>query len=181
MSSLQTENSFFREKVHLRLNLLPDREEVKVLDLFSADGSLWEEVKKQTSKKIHTLRIDRLPGKKGIYLQGDNLKFMASIDLSGFDVIDLDAFGVPTPQLGILFRRKYHGRVFVTFIHTFFGRLPTQMLVDLGYTRAMQAKTQVLFNKDHMRKIEAWLALKGKVTRIQGINIANKHYFSFEI
>ncbi len=181
MSSHQTENSFFNEKVHLRLNLLPDKEKIQVLDLFSADGKIWEEVQRRTDKQIQTLRIDKLPDKKGIYLQGDNMKFMSSINLSSFDVVDLDAFGVPTPQLDVLFKRQYHGRVFVTYIHTFFGRLPLQMLLDLGFTRPMLDKSQTLFNRDHMDKIKSWLWVKGKIPKIQGIHLGNKNYFSFEM
>lgn len=181
MSRVLTESSHAAAKVHLRLSFLPKKSKINVLDLFSADGGLWEAVKKKTPIKINTLRIEKLPGKSGIYLQGNNLQFMESLDLSTFDVIDIDAFGVPTQHLQILFDRKYKGRVFVTFTNPFIGVLPLKFLMDLGYSRAMLSKTKAIFCRDHMKKMEGWLAIKGGIRQVQEINIGNKHYFYFQM
>lgn len=75
MESVKTENSYFEEKVLLRLRFLPEGQDpVRVLDCFSADGKLWEAIKARTQQRIQVLRIEKLPDKKGIYLKGDNLK-----------------------------------------------------------------------------------------------------------
>ena len=37
-------------KILLRLKFLPKKDEIKVLDAFSGEGILWNEVKKRTSK-----------------------------------------------------------------------------------------------------------------------------------
>jgi hypothetical protein len=55
----QTDNSHLQEKVNLRIDNLPDLNTIKVLDLFSGEGLIWDTIKKQTSNDIKVLRIDQ--------------------------------------------------------------------------------------------------------------------------
>jgi hypothetical protein len=182
LKSALTENSYFADKVQLRLDHLPKKDTIRILDCFSADGSLWKEIQKQTAAKLLVLRIEKEKGKKGTYLPGDNLKYLKSLDLSTFDVIDLDAFGVPHAQLKIIFERLYRGHVYVTFIPGIGGlfRLPDAMLEEIGYTRAMVKKVPSLFARHPRRAMLAYLARHG-VQKTQIISIGRKHYFHFEI
>lgn len=178
MKPVLTENSYFADKVALRLAHLPNKSTLRILDCFSADGSLWQEIRKKTKKKLQVLRIEKERGKRGVYLPGDNLKYLSVLDLQQFDVIDLDAFGVPYEQLKILFDRKYAGHVYVTFIQSMFGRLPPAMLEEIGFTPAMTGKAPSLFNRAGRAHFLAYLGAHG-VKKTQIISIGRKHYLHF--
>lgn len=184
MSNLRTkktDNSFLWEKIDLRLETVNqiEKKTINILEAFSGDGLIWDEVKKQTDKKINILRID-IKNKKGSYLKGDNVKFLPSLDLSKFDIIDLDSYGVPYPQLKILFDMKYKGIIHVTFIQSMFGSLPKRFLYELGFTKEMIDKIPSLFNQNGMGKMKDYLSGKG-VRKIKGYFIDRKNYFYFKI
>ena len=93
MNSVQTDNSFLETKVKLRIDNLPAGE-CRVLDCYTGTGKIWRTIKQKTKKKIIVLGLE-LKNQGGVYLQGDNRKFLGSMDLRKFNVIDLDAYGVP--------------------------------------------------------------------------------------
>ena len=155
--SKKTDHSYFEEKVRLRISALPEGNPLKVLDLLSGDGRIWSEIQKRTGREIMVLRIDREPGKRGIYLQGDNRKY--NFDFSEFDCVDLDAYGVPFPQLERIFTSERHPRVlFITFIQSIWGTLPRKMLNALGYTDRMIKKVPTVFNRAGQEKFLRYLA-----------------------
>ena len=124
MNSVQTDNSFLETKVKLRIDNLPAGE-CNVLDCYAGTGLIWRTIKEKTQRQINVLGMD-LKKLQGIYLQGDNLKFLATMDISRFNVIDLDAYRVPYHQLKIIFSRKLHAETidFVTFIQSVYCCLP---------------------------------------------------------
>ncbi len=175
MNKAATDNSHFELKVKLRLDHLPDMDPVNVLDLFSGDGLIWTEVKQRVSKQINTLRIDIKPDKKGLYLKGDNLKFLQSLNLDEFDCIDVDAYGVPYKQLKEILSRNYKGIIFITYIQSVFGKLPKKMLMDLNYTAEMIRKVPTLFDRNGLLKLNNWLSLYG-IKKVKRFSIERKHY-----
>ena len=64
MSRVLTDHSYFEEKVRIRLDGLPVKNPVKVLDMFSGNGLIWSEIEKRTGREILILRIDRQRGKR---------------------------------------------------------------------------------------------------------------------
>lgn len=179
MSRVQTENSHFESKVALRQLLLPQKGHIKVIDAFSADGKIWEEIKSRCPEtKIDVLRIEKRNGRKRIYLKGNNVKFLKAIPLMEFDVIDLDAYGVPFDQLKVLFEKNYKGVVFVTFIQSVMGALPKKFMEELGFTEEMLAKCKTIFSADRLSKFKQWLANYG-VKKIEIISFGKKHYLGF--
>lgn len=106
MNRAQTDNSYFDAKIKLRIDHLPNKKFLSVLDLFGGDGLIWNEIIKQSGKDITVLRMDIKLDKPGVYLKGDNLKFLKVMDLNQFDIIDVDAYGVPYAQLKEIFRKK---------------------------------------------------------------------------
>jgi hypothetical protein len=181
MKTIQTDNDaqMFEVKIELRERLIQDKEEYKILEAFAGDGILWDTIrKKYPNKKFNVLRIDQKPGKKGVYLKGDNTKFISSMDLSKFDIIDLDAYGSPFLQLEIIFASNYKGPVICTFIQTMTGALNTGFLASLGYSKAMVKKCPSLFNIQGFDKMKAYLALKG-VKSVLYFSQSRKNYFSF--
>jgi hypothetical protein len=176
---LKTDNSHFEEKVRLRIDHLPEKNHITVLDCFAGTGKLWDEVKKRTKKDIKVLSIEKEHDKNPLALSGSNLKYINAIDLSRFDLIDLDAYGIPYRQLSILFQREYKGGIFVTAIQSCKGMLPNQMIIELGYTKSMIQKIPSLFNREGLGKIKNYLYLHG-VQSITGYFIERKSYFYFK-
>lgn len=176
--TVQTDNSFFEEKVLLRIQSIEKLSKIVVLDCFSGEGTIWKEVKRRTKKDISSVRMDMKGDRSGIYLKGDNRKFLLSMDLSEFDVIDLDAYGSPFNQLEIILKRKYKGIIHCTFIQTMFGGVNKDLLQKLGYSRTMIDKIPTLFNKDGMSKMGAYLGTY-KIPGIMGCFIDKKNYFYF--
>ena len=83
--SIQTDNAKLSEKVHLRKVATSHLNELKVLDLFAGENVLWSYF--QCSRYYG---VEQQKG-KGKNLYADNRKVIPTIDLSGFNVIDIDS------------------------------------------------------------------------------------------
>ena len=181
MNKAQTDNSFLGDKIALRLNNIPDKKNLRVIDAYSGKGTIWANIKKKYAGDISITRMDlKQNASDDFYFVGDNVKFLGGMDLSKYDVIDLDAYGVPYEQLKIIFNKKFKGICFVTFIQSLMGGLPKDFLVDLGYTREMIDKCPTLFAKAGLEKFKSWLALNG-VKSIKIRKHGRKNYLFFEI
>lgn len=181
MSRHQTENLYFRSKVNLRMNHLPKKKTIRVLDCFSADGKIWDEVKKLSNKEIIVTRIEMKKGKKGNYLVGDNVKYLKTMNINAYDVIDLDAFGAPIQQLEIIFKKaKKDLYLFITYNQVMFNRIPHVMLRKLGYTKKMIKKVPSLFTRNPVEKLKAYLSFYG-VQKIHIMSKDRKNYIFFKL
>lgn len=180
MNSRQIDNSFFSDKVALRLKHLPEKEEIKVLDCFSGKNRIWNKIKELSDKKINVLKIEK-KARKGIYLKGDNLKYLVLLDLQQYDIICLDSYGIPFKQLEIVFKKDYKGIVFVTFIQIQknYGTINFGILESLGYTKTMIKKCPTLFHKSGFDKFKKYLANNG-ISKIVHRGTENKHYIYFK-
>lgn len=178
----KTDNSFFFEKVDLRLETVNKihKESINVLEAYAGDGYIWHEVKSRTNKVINILRIDQKTDKEGIYLIGDNRKYLSEIDLSKFDIIDLDAYGIPFDQLEMVFNKKFKGYVHVTAIQSFMGQLPFGLLKAIGIPESFYNKSAIFFSRHGPDKIMKYLQLNG-VKNITGYFIEKKNYFYFNL
>jgi len=166
MNKAQTDNSHLLEKIDLRRETISmiGKDNILVLEAYSGDGVIWGEVKKSMPwVNIGILRIDKKPDRKGAYLRGDNIKFLKSIDLEPFDIIDLDAYGLPTKQLSIIFDRGFSGFVHCTFIQSGFGMLDNTLLNSCGYTKEMISKCPTLFCRNGMEKCSLICPIMGLV------------------
>lgn len=172
--------SLINAKVQLRINSIEHlTEPIRVLELFGGEGVLWNEVKKITGKEIKVLGIDKNKYKR-IQLQGENLKFIDSLDLNYFDVIDADAWGSPFYQVQKILDANYKGIVHCTFIQTMMGALSKEMLIRLGYTETMLKKIPSIFNKNGIDKFKNYLAKKG-VKEIFIVSENKKNYLYFNL
>src|SRR4051812_32373644 len=112
-STAKTNNDprLLEAKVLLRINSLPEKKDISILEAFGGEGVLWNIIKRrQPEKEFDILSIDKNKYNR-VQLQGDNLKYLQSFDLSQFDIIDLDAWGSPVKQLEVIFKKKYKGIV----------------------------------------------------------------------
>lgn len=178
----KTDNSHTEDKVMLRLETveLIKKDEVNVLEAYAGSGIIWKQVQARTKKKINILKIEMKDNKKGVYLKGDNSKFIPLFDYSIYDIIDFDAYGVPYFQLKTVFLKEFKGFVHVTFIQSGMGSMPNGLLEDLGYTKEMIKKCRTLFSKNGMQKMCSFLANNG-VKKITGHFIDRKNYFYFNL
>ena len=172
----KTDNHYLKDKIMLRASFIGD-EPHNVLDCFGGRGEVWAGVDIVTGKRHGRLPID-IREDVGFHLHGDNTSYLESLELSRFTVIDLDAYGVPYEQLKTVFKRRYKGIVFVTFIQTMMGQLPYGLLEDVGFSREMIQKTPTLFGRRGWEYFLQWLALNG-VKRIEHRSKGRKHYLGF--
>ena len=179
-AAIKTDNSELEAKVLLRLESLDDVAEspVRVLECYGGNGIIWEEVKSRTQRQIEILRIEKQSDRKGVYLKGDNLKFLGSIDFSDFDIVDLDAYGIPFAQLKIIFEKRFQGIVHVTAIQSAMRPLPTGLLTESGYSKEMLKKCRTLFYKSGDDQLLGYLAKKG-ISKIRRYKSGRKNYFWF--
>jgi hypothetical protein len=176
----KTDNSYFRDKVELRLRRLPEGD-VRVLDCYSGKGLIWAAVKKLSGRAdVKVLPIDHRPDKFDFHLHGNNLEYLESIDICRYNVIDLDAYGVPFEQIECLVRRKYRGLVFVTMIQSVMGQLPHGMLQRIGFTKAQLEKAPTLFGRRGWQYFLEFLAACG-VQKITHRSHGRKHYLAMSL
>lgn len=161
MSTKKTNNAFPDLKKRLRQIDLPVP--TRLLDCFAGNHEMWAGVELERYYPIDKADYKRLS------VQSDNVKILKSLDLSQFNVIDVDAYGVPVKQLDVIFASKFRGTVYFTFIQTMFGILPNSLLFDYGYTPRMVAKTRTVFNKNGFEKFKNYLAKRG-VKKIKYFN-----------
>ena len=170
-----TDNSLLDAKVSLRCDHLPEGP-LTVLDAFGGYGVVWSAVARTTRREIIRVGIDKehRPG----CVRGDNRKWLKGMTLSNFSVIDLDAYGIPFDQVEILFRRKYRGVVFFTFIQSVTGALPNKLLRVSGITHKMQNKSRTVCAQLGWVLYLDWLANNG-VTKVWHRSVFRKHYGCF--
>lgn len=178
-SNKKTDNSYLNEKIELRIDSIKHLKKVIVLEVYSGSGLIWNEVKKKTKKQIDILKIEKKENKKGVYLQGDNNKFIPLFDFSNYDVIDLDSYGVPFQQLKAIFQKEYKGIVHCTFIQSGMGRLPNELLQEIGYSKQMIKKCPIILCKNGLEKMQNYLSKKG-IKEITGYFNNRKNYFYFQ-
>lgn len=179
----KTDNAFLMDKVMLRVNHLPEGD-IRVLDCFSGKGLIWTAVKQVSGRNIVTLPIDKRSDKDDFHLPGDNLDYLETIDLSKYNVVDLDAYGVPFDQIRTLFEKRYKGRVFVTAISQHMSYPPFALLEEIGFTRQQIDKVPTLFARRGWSYLLQYLAKHG-IARIhhrsKDTGRMYKHYFTFEM
>ena len=171
-----TDNDLLMSKAQLRADHIPARP-ITVLDAFGGFGKTWETVAQLTARTdIYRMGIDseKRPG----CVRGDNRKWLKGLELSRFDVIDLDAYGVPFEQVEILFRRRYKGVVFFTFIQTMQGSIPSRLLYAVGVSKEMRRKCPTLWAHIGWMVWLDWLAANG-VTTVWHRSRYRKHYGCF--
>lgn len=173
----KTNNSYLGNKVDLRINHLPNGD-LSVLDCYGGAGKIWVAIERETGRLIRYLPIDKLDCGVGLFLPGDNLVYLASLDLSRFNVVDLDAYGVPYHQLEALFDKGFTGRVFVTMNQTVVGALPHDMLVQIGFSKAIIQASPALCFRNGWRHFLDYLATRG-VRQVVHRSKARKHYLTF--
>lgn len=119
MGKVKTNNTHHALKVDMRVDLIRSlgKDKIKALDAFAGEGVVWKSVQEQLPDvEIELLRIDKGHYSTPDVIVGDNRKVMPSLNLAEFDLIDLDAWGIPQDQLRLCAERAPGVPVAVTCI-----------------------------------------------------------------
>jgi hypothetical protein len=159
--STKTNNAF--PNIKKRLRQIDRPQPTKVLDCYAGNQEMW---KGEDLERYYPIDKESY---RTLSIKADNIKIMMSLDLSQFNVIDVDAYGVPFKQLEIIFRSRFQGTVYFTFIQSIYGQLPKKLLKEFGYTSEMLKKTNTLFCRKGFDKFKNYLAKRG-VDKIKYFN-----------
>lgn len=161
-AAIKTNNDhrLLKAKIDLRLQSLPGKSEINVLDCFGGEGVLWKMVAQKTDKKINVLSIDKVRYNR-VQLQGDSIKFIKTLDLSKFDIIDLDSYGSPADHLELIFGKGYRGVVHVTYIIQNMTPSKSTILESAGVTKRMVKKCKAVFKSNHRKYFFNYLYTNG--------------------
>lgn len=160
--SIKTDNANVPHKVQLRREATKDLDSIRVLDLFAGNNVLWSNF---DCDKYYGVEVVKGKGKN---LNADNVKVIASLDLSKFNVIDCDSYGIPFKQLEQVFKNPTlaDGTIILyTAIGNSLSALSKVVLDSFGIYR-MYKKCKVLFNSKSDEFFHAWLAKNG-VTKVR--------------
>lgn len=165
-TEVKTDNSFFMDKVRLRLNHLPEKKSLLVLDAYSSDGLIWNKIKEiRPDIDFKVVRLDAGENKKGFYVRTDNVRFLSLTSLKKYDIIDLDAYGIPYKQLEIVFSQSHtfdkRVEIFVTANLVGMAKLPRDLLGAIGITKRMYAISPILCSKNPREKFMGYLGNRG--------------------
>jgi len=180
MIKTNNDKKMIEAKIQLRLMSLPDKDEVNILECFAGEGVLWNEVKKRTKKQLKILSIDKNNYKK-ISLKGDNIRFLKSLDLTKYQIIDLDAWGCPANQLQVLYEKKYKGMVICSFVQSDFHTITKIVQLNYGYTNKMMKEAPMLCRRNGLEQMLFFINTKFKVNKVKIVSYKQKHYFYFII
>ena len=156
----KTNNSAKEVKIELRKKVVEaiDKEFISVLDAFGGSGFLWKTMKLTEERKIEVLSIDKYNKKADI--RGENLKVIPSLDLSRFDIIDLDSYGCPYNQIKAVVKNKTlanHTYIIYTYIVTGMGGANRDMLEEFGISRSMVKEAPTLFKEEQQKIFNGFL------------------------
>ena len=123
-----------RFKLRLRLETLRrvSTPTPKILDAYAGTGRLWQAVRREFDRPLDITAIDKRPDAPWNTIRADNLKVLPTLDLAAFDLVDLDAYGVPATQLAIVAERAPDVPVFVTCILSSQAPVPHRVLEANG-------------------------------------------------
>ena len=95
----KTDNSKLEEKLIIRREVIEKigKPKIRVLELYAGRSVMWGILRDEYQGKveIELLSIEKERGKNPRALQGDNLKFIDGIDLSRFDIVDVERLWHP--------------------------------------------------------------------------------------
>lgn len=89
LHSIQTDNARLANKIALRHRATADLDRLRVLDLYAGRNLLWSYFDKE---KYFGVDIQQ---NKGQNLTADSRRIVETLDLSAFNVIDCDSYGIP--------------------------------------------------------------------------------------
>jgi|OpeIllAssembly_1097287.scaffolds.fasta_scaffold87307_1 hypothetical protein len=148
---------------------------IRVMDAYHGHGFLWGEARKALPDwEISLYRTDKDQKKAGT-LKVDNVRLLKSLDLSKFDLFDLDAYGWPAAQIKTV-ARKAPGKMVLSTRNTMgIGQIPKVVLNDLGSFLPPGTPGSLIQNAIADEIWEAWLYQLGyRTSRLLRLDSGDK-------
>lgn len=155
--SIKTDNHNIYHKVELRKEATKDLDELKVLDLFAGENKLWGHFDCQ---KYYGVEIEKDKGKN---LNANNVRVIKSLDLSEFNVIDCDSYGIPVKQIQEIYNNatlKKGTIIIYTCIGNAMSALNKQIITEF-HLEGIYKKCKVLLNKKSEELFYGYLYNRG--------------------
>ena len=176
----KTDNSYFLGKVKLREKMIQNLDTVRVLDLYAGTGKIWKTIQKRNKdKKIIVTSVEKEKGKNPDAIEGDSLKIIPGLDLSVYDLIDLDVYGHPYyPLKAIVKNGSYKDNVIITMtdIQVGYGGIPLEILTKINFTKKQIKKIPTMFYKFELDAMLNYLYDLGVKKVILYRPVPNKKY-----
>ena len=175
--STKTDNKSIANKIFIRKEAIKDLKEVRVLDLFAGRNVLWNNIE---TDKYYGIDLEQNKGKN---LTADTRKVFNSLDLSQFNVIDCDSYGIPYDIYQKILTRtdvKKGTIVLYTAIAYEFTGLQNDIKEFFGFDK-FYSKAPTLFNKKAIEFFYELLSLHG-VDEVNFYSVhdpIDKHYGYF--
>lgn len=119
--------------------------DLRILDAYAGPGRLWRNVSRHYPGHLEVLGVDVRRFRTAI--KADNRRVLLSVDLSRFDLIDLDAYGLPAEQVEIISNRGYQGPLVWTCIQKMFAVMPATITDKEGIPREWRDICPTLFSE----------------------------------
>jgi len=176
---VKTDNKSVANKVFLRKKATEHLQGLHVLDLFAGNNVLWSNI---DTKRYYGVE---LVAGKGANLNADAKRAVVSLDLSQFNVIDCDSFGIPFEICRRIIENddvKSGTIVLYTAMTNVFTQLPRVCVDELGIGH-MYKITRSLFNLNAITYFYDMLANLGirEVKYYEVNDHYTKHYGYFVI
>ena len=155
--SIKTDNANIMKKTSLRRQATEHLECLKILDLFAGNNVLWSQF-----ECLRYYGVEKERG-KGKNLNADNLRIISSLDLSDYNIIDLDSYGIPFNQLYELFRNptlKDETVIIYTCITNKMSGLNKRCLDEFGLSKIYR-KVRTVINGKARELFYAYLEKNG--------------------
>lgn len=143
----KTENAHLKEKLQLRNAGINEANitELKVLDCYHANGTIWGHLK-QRYPDLKLLGIELKKDLPTMFecITGDNLQVVKDLNISEYNVIDLDSFSDCTDLLLYLYPLAKNGTLF--FYTQNFNRISGPPANIKGNEKAINKKVKSITN-----------------------------------
>lgn len=173
----KTDNKSISNKIFIRKEAIKNLKEVKVLDLFAGRNVLWNNI---PTDKYYGIDIEENKGKN---LNADTRNVIDNLDLSEFNVIDCDSYGIAFDIYKKLLTRNdvKNGTIIIyTIITNEFTKIHNQAKTEFNF-RHFYDKAPSLFNARAIEFFYEFLAKYG-VNEVNYYSIRDKfdkHYGFF--
>lgn len=175
----KTDNKSIYDKIFIRKQAIQGLEQVKVLDLFAGRNVLWNNIPTQ-----YYFGVDTEKG-KGKNLVADSHIVFDALDLSEFNVIDVDSYGISFDIYKKILQRNdlQNGTVIIyTAITNEFTRIRNEAKLEFGFD-SFYNKAPSLFNARAIDFFYEMLANYGirEVNYYEIRDHFKKHYGYFKV
>lgn len=173
------DNKNIADKIFLRNEAVKNLTEVNVLDLFAGRNVLWSNIK---TDKYFGVDLEKGKGKN---LEADSKKIFDSLDLSKFNVIDVDSYGIDYGLYKKILGRKDLQKpcvvIYTLITHSLIGL--NKSGIEIFNLNKIYSNAQGMFNEKSMKYFYNLLAdynIK-KVNFYEVKDNFTKHYGYFVI